>query len=99
MISGTMPRLLTNLLRSLRERRGSDMSFLCRHLLSERGEASQTALAQEIINSYKAMTTQERLAFLEMLCREFSPNEDAVRHAVGAYKRAPGTDTLNALST
>jgi hypothetical protein len=50
-----MPRFFSNSLRALRERRGTDMAFLCRHLLSERGEASQTALAQEIINAYRVM--------------------------------------------
>ena len=93
-----MPRLFSNLLRGLRERRGSDMRFLCRHLLSERGEASQTALAQEIITSYRAMNGNDRTAFFQMLCDEFSPDDAAIRHAVSVYKRAPGPDTLNTLS-
>jgi malonyl-CoA decarboxylase len=93
-----MARLFSNLLHALRERRGSDMRFLCRHLLSERGEASQTALAQEIINSYNAMAMADRVAFFEMLNKEFSPDEMAIRHAAGAYKRAPSNETLNALS-
>jgi malonyl-CoA decarboxylase len=74
------------------------MRFLCRHLLSERGEASQTALAQEIINSYAAMNSAQRSAFFEMLCREFSPSEDAVLRAASEYERAPGATTLAALS-
>src|SRR5580692_4924740 len=93
-----MPGFLTNLLRSLQERRGTDMRFLCRHLLSERGEASQTALAQEIINSYAAMNSAQRSAFFEMLSREFSPSEDAVLRAASEYERAPGATTLAALS-
>jgi malonyl-CoA decarboxylase len=93
-----MPGFLTNLLRALQDRRGTDMRFLCRHLLSERGEASQTALAQEIINSYAAMNSAQRSAFFEMLCREFSPSEDAVRRAANEYERAPGAKTLAALS-
>src|ERR1700676_3545015 len=89
---------LSNLLRMLRERRGTDMLFLCRHLLSERGEASQTALAQEIINTYKAMNSAQRLAFFEMLSREFSPDEAAVNRAAADYRRKPGAKTLAALS-
>ena len=95
---GEMPGLVTNLLRVLRERRGTDMRFLCGHLLSERGEASQTVLAQEIINAYRAMNAKERLGFFEMLSREFSPDRAAIVSAVAAYKHEPGTHTLNALA-
>jgi len=90
---------LTNLLQSLRERRGTDMRFLCRHLLSERGEASQTALAQEIINTYRRMNDAQRLGFFEMLSREFSPDEAAVLRAAAEYEQKPGAQTLAALSS
>ena len=93
-----MPGFLTNLLRAMRNRRGSDMHFLCHRLLSERGEASQTALAQEIISIYKAMNSEQRLEYFEMLCREFAPDEAAIRHAAAEYQRTPGTRTLAALS-
>ena len=93
-----MPAFLTNLLQSLRDRRGTDMRFLCRQLLSERGEASQTALAQEIINSYAKMNLEQRIAFFKMLSREFSPDEAAIRRTAADYENAPGTDTLMALS-
>jgi malonyl-CoA decarboxylase len=93
-----MPGFLTSLLQSLRDRRGTDMRYLCRHLLSERGEASQTALAQEIINTYRKMTSAQRVGFFEMLCREFSPDEAKVLRAAAEYERAPGTRTLAALS-
>jgi hypothetical protein len=36
------------------------MRFLCRRLLSERGEASQAALAQESINAYEPMNPAQR---------------------------------------
>src|SRR5579862_2282044 len=90
---------LGKLLRRLRERRGGDMSFMCRHLLSERGEASQTALAQEIINAYEAMNSGQRLDFFEMLSREFVPDQATVVRAAADYQRKPGTSTLAALST
>ena len=66
-----MPGFLSNMIQVLRERRGTDMNFLCRHLLSERGEASQTALAEEIIHTYQAMNAAQRRGFFEMLCRDF----------------------------
>jgi malonyl-CoA decarboxylase len=74
------------------------MRFLCVRLLSERGEASQTVLAQEIINAYKAMNCEQRRGFFEMLCREFSPDRAAIHRAFAEYERAPGTDSLIALS-
>ncbi|HVB98440.1 MAG TPA: malonyl-CoA decarboxylase family protein [Candidatus Dormibacteraeota bacterium] len=93
-----MSGLLSNLLQAVRDRRGKDMRFLCHRLLSERGEASQTALAQEIIKAYKGMDAAQRLGFFEMLCREFSPDEAAVRQAAADYERTPNTKALAALS-
>jgi malonyl-CoA decarboxylase len=92
-----MPGFFHNLLRMLRERRGTDMSFLCRLLLSERGEASQTALAQEIINTYKGMNAAQRRGFFEMLCQEFSPVKSEIRDAAAQYDKAPNAETLAAL--
>ena len=93
-----MAGFLSKLLRVLRERRGTDMSFICRHLLSERGEASQTALAQEIINAYGAMNGESKVRFLEMLSRDFAPDQSAILAAAAEYRRAPGPPTLAALS-
>jgi len=96
--SGRMPRFLDKLLRVLRERRGTDMSFMCRHLLSERGEASQTALAQEIINAYRAMNGEQRLRFFEMLARDFAPDPASILRAAVDYQSTPGPRTLATLS-
>jgi malonyl-CoA decarboxylase len=93
-----MPRFLSKLLRVLREKHGADVSFMCRHLLSERGEASQTALAQEIINAYEAMNDGQRLQFLEILSRDFAPNQAAILRAAADYQHTPGPSTLAALS-
>jgi malonyl-CoA decarboxylase len=93
-----MPGFFANLLRILQNRRGTDMQFLCCHLLSSRGESSQTALAQEIITAYAAMNSPERMKFFEMLNREFSPDGAAVRRAAADYQLAPGPVTLAELS-
>lgn len=94
----TMPGFLSKLLRALRDRRGTDMTFLCRQLLSERGEASQTALAQEIINAYTAMNEEQRLQFFEMLSDDFAPDQTTIFRAAADYERTPGPSTLAALS-
>lgn len=96
--STTMAGFLRKLLNVLRERHGADMPFMCRHLLSERGEASQTALAQEIINAYWKMNASQRLQFFEMLSHDFAPDEAALLHAAANYQAAPGPSSLSALS-
>jgi malonyl-CoA decarboxylase len=93
-----MPDFLDKFLRILRSRRGKDMRFLCKHLLSQRGEASQTALAQEIINSYAAMDSAQKTRFYQMLCDEFSPAPAAVSRAATEYLGNPSAQTLAALS-
>jgi malonyl-CoA decarboxylase len=93
-----MPGFLSKLLRVLRERRGNDMPFMCRHLLSERGEASQTALAEEIINAYRAMNAGQRPQFFEMLSHDFAPDQTTLLRAVSDYQHSPGPSTLAALS-
>jgi malonyl-CoA decarboxylase len=74
------------------------MPFLCRRLLSERGEASQTTIAQQIIDAYHHMRPEDRPEFFELLSREFSPNQAAVRSAAAEYERTPTAATLAALS-
>jgi malonyl-CoA decarboxylase len=93
-----MPAFLNKFLKILRSPRGKDMRFLCRHLLSQRGEASQRALAQEIINSYAEMDATQRLRFYQMLCTEFSPDTAAVRLAAADYLKKPDAQNLAALS-
>jgi malonyl-CoA decarboxylase len=92
-----MPGFFSNLLQSLQGRR-KDMRFLCHRLLSERGEASQTAIAQEIISAYNSMKPEQRPEFFGILTHEFSPDPAEIRAAVGAYERTPGDATLAALS-
>jgi malonyl-CoA decarboxylase len=58
-------------------------------LLSERGEASQTVLAQEWISDYEAFDEQQRLQFFQVLCREFGPDEVQLSRAAAAYQRSP----------
>ena len=93
-----MPNLIDKLLKVLQSRRGKDMRFLCRHLLSQRGEASQTALAQEIINAYGRMDGSQRVHFYQMLCTEFAPDAQAVRQAAANYSETPNELNLSLLA-
>lgn len=93
-----MPQFLTSLLRSLRGARGTDMRLLCRQLLSQRGEASQTVLAQRILEHYQEMDSDEQLAFFQMLATEFSPDEHAILRAMADYTRESSPATVAALN-
>ncbi|HLI62042.1 MAG TPA: malonyl-CoA decarboxylase family protein [Terriglobales bacterium] len=93
-----IPHFFKAFLQELRGPRGSDVRSLCRQLLSERGEASQTALVQQLLNAYERLDDGGRLAFLDMLNQEFGPDEAAISDAAARYQRTPGRATLEALS-
>ena len=94
-----MPQFLATLLRNLRGARGTDMRVLCTQLLSQRGEASQTVLAQRILEQYRAMDSAQQLAFFQMLALDFSPDRDAIQRAIEAYRHSPGAATAAALES
>ena len=71
---------------------------LCRALLSEKGEASGTALAREVVLTYKNMQPDDRIAFFEMLATKFGPDEDFIITAAEDYKSEPNLDNYLALS-
>jgi malonyl-CoA decarboxylase len=93
-----MPQFLTSLLRSLRGARGADMRLLCRQLLSQRGEASQTVLAQRILDRYKQLDPDQQLAFFEMLADDFSPDDHAIQRALQEYQREHNAATVAAVA-
>jgi malonyl-CoA decarboxylase len=93
-----MPQFLATLLRSLRGERGTNLRLLCRQILSQGGEASQTVLAQRIIEQYKAKDPAQQLAFFQMLTSEFAPDPNAVQRAVEEYARAVNPPSPAALA-
>jgi malonyl-CoA decarboxylase len=93
-----MTQFFSNLLRSLGGPRGTDILVLCRQLLSQRGEALQTVLAQRIIAEYQSMNAVRRLSFFEMLAGEFGPDPSAIQKAVEEYRPSPSPENAAALS-
>ncbi len=93
-----MPQFLTNLLHTLRGSRGSDMLVLCRELLSQRGEASQTVLAQRIFEQYRKTDAAGRLEFFHILASDFVPDQDRIRRAIEEYTRDANGSKLSALA-
>ncbi len=67
---------------------------LCHGLLSERGEVSGSRLAAEALDAYQALDARGRLAFFELLVKEFSPDPEEVGRAGDAYRRAPSPENL-----
>lgn len=76
---------------------GSSIENLCLALLSEKGEASGTALAREVVLRYESMTESEKIAFFKLLNTRFAPDEDAIILAVDRYKESPEPDHYLAL--
>jgi len=71
---------------------------LCLALLSEKGEASGTALAREVVIHYQGMNSDERIAFFEMLYSRFGPDEDAIIQAADEFRDSRELDSYLALS-
>ena len=70
---------------------------LCIALLSEKGEASGTALAREVIIQYNNLSDGERIAFFELLNTDFGPDEDAILSAADKFRASRGPESYLAL--
>ncbi len=70
---------------------------LCEALLSGRGEASGTAMASEVIESYHNLDEAERRAFFHALAHNFGPDQDKVNKAIEAWMAEPGDGNGGAL--
>jgi malonyl-CoA decarboxylase len=91
------PNFFQAFLRNLRQARNRGIQALCEQLLSQRGEASQTALAGELISTYESLTDEKRLEFFRMLSRDFGPDDGAILAAAEKYKAAPTVAAYEAL--
>ncbi|GAB4349500.1 MAG: malonyl-CoA decarboxylase [Gammaproteobacteria bacterium] len=59
---------------------------LSHQLLGGVGEASNVALAREILQRWKQMEAPQRLAFLQLLAEQFDPDPQAIARAAAAYR-------------
>ena len=71
-----------------------NLSAQCRALLTQTGEASAAALAQNVIRAYRDLDRSERQRFFAFLADELSPDPAAVAGAAEAYCRAPTAESL-----
>lgn len=58
---------------------------LCRRLITRRGEASNIALAREILQRFDALDADGRTGFLLALAEHFGPDPAAIRDAAAAF--------------
>jgi malonyl-CoA decarboxylase len=66
----------------------------CRRLLSERGLANGSAIAQNIVARIDTLADDQRARFFDHLARDFSPDPKAVLECANAYAREPNADHL-----
>lgn len=70
----------------LREDDSKDtLSDLCRRLIAGRGEASNIALAREILQRFDAMDSEEKTGFFMTLAAEFGPDPERISEAAAAF--------------
>jgi malonyl-CoA decarboxylase len=67
----------------------AELIELCEALLSGRGEASGTAIAQEVLDRYHDLDEAERLAFFEALARKFGPDREKLSQAIESWRAQP----------
>jgi len=62
------------------------LAGLCRRLISGRGEASNIALAREILQLFDALDDNDKTAFFVTLAEEFGPDPESLRLAAAAFR-------------
>jgi len=72
---------------------------LAEALLSERGEASGTALAHELLTSYSVLDAADRAAFFAFVASHFGPDEARLTAAATAYLAEPSAQHATLLAT
>ncbi|MEA2855891.1 MAG: malonyl-CoA decarboxylase [Methylobacteriaceae bacterium] len=68
--------------------RADGLIELCETLLGGRGEASGTALAQQVLESYEALVRDEQRLFFEALAERFGPDESLLEAAVEEWRES-----------
>jgi malonyl-CoA decarboxylase len=92
-ILGFAPRQIPAMPRSA-TRTARKLIALCHSLLSERGEVSGGRLSAEALDAYQALDARGRVAFFDLLVKEFSPDPEEVGRAGDAYRKQPSPENL-----
>lgn len=77
--------------------REHDIDELATALVSSRGEASGVAIAREILQRYRSLAPEDRLAFLKFLARTMQPDTSEVARAAKLFLEGPSTTSIRVL--
>ncbi len=80
-----------------RQDKSQSLASLCNELCTSKGEAMGTAIAHEVVKAYSALDAERRLAFFQMLHKDFGADPKEIVKCAEAFKQAPGRDTYRAL--
>ncbi|MEZ5820766.1 MAG: malonyl-CoA decarboxylase [Xanthobacteraceae bacterium] len=67
----------------------SDLLELCEALLSGRGEASGVTMAREVLDGYRDLDAEGRLAFFQELANRFGPDQERLKQAIETWRDEP----------
>jgi malonyl-CoA decarboxylase len=80
--------ILRRLMGALRPAR-PDLLTMAEALLSERGESSGVALAEQLLEAYDGLGAEERLSFLSALAGRFGADRKRLERAIDRYREEP----------
>ncbi len=86
------------LLAGSRQEPGNSLAGLCRELCTSKGEAMGTAIAHRVVKAYRALSSEEKRDFFQLLCDDFSPDPETIIHCAEAYKDNPDLRNYRCLS-
>ncbi len=90
-------RMMLNLVRGDEPVSADSLARLCVRLLSSQGEASGVAYAREILDRWRTLGADGRLAFLHVLRDRFGTDHARLAAAVDAYRATPDDRSALAL--
>ncbi len=81
----------------LKEKQLDDLETVGNFLLSRRGEASGTVLAQRLLDNFESATAQSQLDFFLKLAERFGADQERLQQAIKAYQDHPCDETVHKL--
>ena len=81
-----------------RNSRLENLCEMCRLLISSKGEAMGTAIANEVVSTYHELDKEERLGFYRFLFEEFRADSERIVSEAAAYQNNPCYESYRALA-
>ncbi len=84
--------------RKNRQGKNAILPNLCQELISSKGEAMGTAIADEVVRSYVALSEVGRIEFFNMLIQDYSPDPQEIIRCAEVYKQRSDRSAYKALA-